>query len=153
MSAKLTPEQYLAGFPIEIRSLSQALRKLVKKVVPNVQESVYTGWRLIGYRADNEGRNVYFGYIAPSSQDVSLGFEYGILLRDPQQILKGDGSQVRYIRFRPEAKIENQIITPMIKEAVEVAVLSKEEKQDRFLQLEAEIAARSSSANDDSNLP
>ena len=75
------------------------------------------------------------------------------MLRDPQQILRGDGSQVRYIRFRPEAKIENQIITPMIKEAVEVAVLSKEEKQDRFLQLEAEIAARSSSANDDSNLP
>ncbi len=75
------------------------------------------------------------------------------MLRDPHQVLQGDGSQVRYVRFHHKNEIKSQIISPLIKEALEVAALTKEEKQDRFLQLEAEMDARSFAAEDENNLP
>jgi hypothetical protein len=50
MPAKPTPEEFLSTFPPEIQALAHELRSLVKETVPNVNESVYTGWKLIGYR-------------------------------------------------------------------------------------------------------
>lgn len=142
MSSGQSPEHFLAGFPMESRSIAQALRELVKSQVPDVQEAVYSGWNLIGYRASLGRRNVYFAYIAPTADEVSLGFEYGILIRDPQQLLEGDGNQVRKIHFVSMDQINPEKIAPLISQALEVAALTKEEKSQRALELAAETETR-----------
>jgi hypothetical protein len=139
LSDKPTPEQFLAGFPLKIRSIAQALRELVRTQVPHAREAVYPGWRLIGYRADHGDRNVYFAYIAPTADHVSLGFEWGILLPDPLGILEGDGSQVRYARFRQLEEILPEPIAPLIIQALEIAALPKDQKQQRLLEREAHL--------------
>jgi hypothetical protein len=139
LSDKPTPEQFLAGFPLEIRSIAQALRELVRAQVPEATEAVYPGWRLIGYRADHRDRNVYFAYIAPTADHVSLGFEWGILVTDPQGVLEGDGSQVRYARFRQLEEIRPEPLAPLIIQALEIAALSKDQKQQRLLEREAHL--------------
>ena len=126
---------------MEIRSIAQALRELVRAQVPHADEAVYVGWRLIGYRADHRRRNVYFAYIAPTADHVSLGFEYGILLSDPLGLLEGDGNQVRYLRYRQLDEIRPEIIAPLIREALAIAALPKEEKQQRFLERDARMDA------------
>ena len=137
MSEKPTPEQFLTGFPLEMRSIAQALRELLRAQVPQAIEAVYPGWRLIGYRADQGRRNVYFAYIAPTADHVSLGFEWGILLPDPQGVLEGDGSQVRYARFRRLEEIRPASLAPLIGQALEIAALTKDQKQQRLLEREA----------------
>src|SRR5690242_7309347 len=110
-SDRLTPEQFLATFPAEIRALTDQLRALVTRTVTEVDEAVYTGWRLIGYCVHDGGRSWYFCYIAPFEDRVTLGFDYGVLLSNDAGLLEGTGTQVRYVTIRELDDIREQELT------------------------------------------
>jgi hypothetical protein len=125
MAAKPTPEEFLSTFPPEIQMLANELRTLVKETTPNVKEAVYTGWKLIGYRVKQGRRDAYFCFIAPFSNRIMLGFEYGILLFDPELQLEGEGTQVRYLTVREKADIEPERFRVFIAESAQIALQRK----------------------------
>jgi hypothetical protein len=125
MAAKPTPEEFLSTFPPEIQVLANELRALVKETTPNVKEAVYTGWKLIGYRVKQGRRDAYFCFIAPFPNRIMLGFEYGILLFDPNLRLEGDGTQVRYLTVREKEDIEPESFRVFIAEAAQIALQRK----------------------------
>ena len=125
MAAKPTPDEFLSTFPPEIQSLANELRTLVKETVPNVKEAVYTGWKLIGYRAKKGRSDAYFCFIAPFENRVMLGFEYGVQLFDPNLWLEGDGTQVRYLTIREQKDIEREVFRAFIAEAAQIALERK----------------------------
>jgi hypothetical protein len=88
-SGRPTPEQFLAAFPPAIQALADQLRALVRQTIPNVDEAVYAGWRLIGYRLREGPRSRYFCFVAPFPDRVALGFEYGVLLANDSGLLEG----------------------------------------------------------------
>ena len=116
-----TPEQFLATFPTDIQLLAGHLRALIRRTVPNVDEAVYSGWQLIGYRVRDGGRSWYFCYIAPFENRVMLGFEYGVLLSNDAGLLEGTGTQVRYVTIREPEDIRDQELAALIAEAAAVA--------------------------------
>jgi hypothetical protein len=120
-SDRPTPEQFLATFPAEIHALANQLRALVMRTVTEVDEAVYTGWRLIGYRLRDGRRSRYFCYIAPFEERVTLGFEYGVLLSNDAGLLEGTGTQVRYVTIREPDDIREQKLAALIAEAAMVA--------------------------------
>ena len=126
-------QQFLAQYPPPIQDLANDLRQLVKITLPNIQEAVYPGWKLIGYRLPHRRQTVYVGYIAPQTNYVALGFEYGVLLTDPAGILTGSGSQVRQVIFQQVADIRPELLTPLISQAAQIATLSKEQKSHLFM--------------------
>lgn len=128
MAAKPTPDEFLSTFPPEIQSLANELRTLVKETVPNVKEAVYTGWKLIGYRAKKGRSDAYFCFIAPFENRVMLGFEYGVQLFDPNLWLEGDGTQVRYLTVREQEDIEPEVFHAFIAEAAQIALERKRSK-------------------------
>jgi hypothetical protein len=128
MPAKPTPDQFLSRFPPEIQKLANELRALVKETVPNTKESVYTGWKLIGYRVKKGRTDAYFCFIAPFENRVMLGFEYGVQLFDPNLWLEGDGTQVRYLTVREEQDIEMEVFRAFIAEAAQIALERKRSK-------------------------
>jgi len=87
----------------------------------SVDEAVYTGWRLIGYRLRDGRRSRYFCYIAPFEARVTLGFEYGVLLSNDAGLLEGTGTQVRYVTIRELDDIREQELTTLIAEAAAMA--------------------------------
>src|SRR5262245_10411474 len=99
-SGRPTPEQFLAAFPPAIQVLAEQLLALVRRIIPNVDEAVYVGWHLIGYRVREGRRSRYFCFIAPFPDRVALGFEYGVLLTNDSGLLEGDGTQVRHVTIR-----------------------------------------------------
>ena len=117
----LTPEEFLAPFPLEIQALTHDLRALIKQSIPNVIEAVYAGWKLLGYRVPIHRGSSYLGYIFPTHAQVQLGFEYGIILPDPARVLEGTGTQVRYVTFRPGVAIAREPLIALIAEAVTIA--------------------------------
>ena len=129
MAAKPTPEEFLSTFPPEIQMLANELRALVKETTPNVKEAVYTGWKLIGYRVKQGRRDAYFCFIAPFPNRIMLGFEYGILLFDPNLRLEGDGTQVRYLTVREKEDIEPESFRVFIAEAAQIALQRKAVKK------------------------
>ncbi len=90
-------EDILAEHTPEVRALVERLRKLVRETVPAAAEAAYPGWHAIGYRHLDSG---YFCGIFPQKDSVNLGFEFGVLLPDPDGLLEGAGKQVRYVTIK-----------------------------------------------------
>lgn len=91
---ELTPQAILRDYPLEIQAIAGQLRVLVKELVPEAVEKAHPGWRGIGYHHPTAG---YFCGIFPQQDEVRLLFEWGVLLAEPDNLLIGDGRQVRYI--------------------------------------------------------
>jgi hypothetical protein len=100
---RLTPEHILTGHTPEVRELCEALRSLVRAEVPEASEVAYPSWHGIGYHHPTCG---YFCAIFPVNDYVKLGFEFGVLLPDPDGLLTGDGKQIRYVNLRQQADIQ-----------------------------------------------
>jgi len=129
----MTPEQFLADYPPQIQEVAGGLRATVKQAVPEIEEKIYRGWRLIGYRVKlpeprRQSRGAYFCYIAPGAEALQLGFEYGILMADPEGLLEGEGKQVRYVTVSSTADFKRAGVSQLVVEAARVAILPKEEK-------------------------
>jgi hypothetical protein len=120
-----SPEQFLATFPTDIRALADQLRALVTRTIAEVDEAVYTGWRLIGYRVRQGRRSHYFCFIAPFEDRVTLGFEYGVLLNNDAGLLEGTGTQVRYVAIYEPEDIRERELAALIAEAAAVAATIK----------------------------
>jgi hypothetical protein len=116
-----TPEQFLAEFPPEIQALANQLRVLIKQTIPNVDEAVYPGWHLIGYRLREGKRSRYFCFVAPHPDRVALGFEYGVQMTNDAGLLEGNGTQVRYVTIHQPEDIREQELGALIAEAAMVA--------------------------------
>lgn len=114
--------EFLSGYPPTVRVLANELRKILKAAVPDVNERVYTGWKLIGYRIRAGGSDKYFGFIAPFADMVEIGFEYGALLNDPHNILNKKLKQVRSLIVRKRSDIPKRHLSALIHEAAMIAI-------------------------------
>lgn len=113
--------RFFSAYPPPIAAIGQRLRAIVRAELPDAGETVYQGWRLIGYRVPK-----YVCFIAPYPHEVRLGFEYGVSMRDPHGILEGGGTQVRHITYRDMLEIDEEVIRAYVREAVDVANLPVE---------------------------
>lgn len=135
----LPPEAFLDGFPPPMAAIATRLRRIVRGTFPDAIERVRLGWHLIGYEIPEGRRSVYFAYIAPETEHVHLGFEHGWAMRDPHGLLLGQGvtKQVRWLTFRPGDPIDQDICADLVREAAEVAAMSRAERAFRSMDREA----------------
>ena len=122
----LPPEVFLSDYPPDIQALANAVRGLVVKAVPDAIERVRIGWRLIGYDVPAGRKTRYFAFVVPEPAHVHLGFEYGIWMSDPEQLLNGAELKLRKVRFftfEPGDPVPEEVIVGYIEEAAGLAVL------------------------------
>lgn len=127
----MPPEAFLAAYPEGIRVAAERLRTIVRRAVPDAVERVRGGWRLIGYEVAAGRRSRYFAYVAPEPIHVHLGFEFGAWMADPDGLLQGAHlglKQVRYMTFTAGQPIPDAALIELTREAVRVAVLSRDQR-------------------------
>lgn len=126
------PEALLADYPPDHRNVANALRRLVKRAVPDAIERVRPGWGLIGYDVPVGRRTRYFAFIWPEPEHVHLGFEHGVLMDDPYGLLQGAGvtKQVRWLTLETVKDIP-PTADELIREAARLAVMSRSERMAR----------------------
>jgi hypothetical protein len=126
----LPPEALLDACSPPIRELAERLRAIVRRGAPGSIERVRAGWRLIGYDVPVGRRTAYFAFVAPEPGHVHLGFERGVLMDDPNQVLVGRGvtRQVRWLTFRPGDEVDEDVVLPLVREAARVATLSRAQR-------------------------
>jgi hypothetical protein len=98
-----------------VRRLVQAARRRVLSAVPGATERLRAGWGLLGYDAPR-----YFAFVAPMPDHVRIGFERGVLLRDPAGLLEGQGVQVRHVVVRRASELRNPALAALLREAAEL---------------------------------
>jgi hypothetical protein len=121
-----TPDQFLIGFPPPMRDLANRLRDLVKQTLPDSTEQVKVGWKLIGWYVPGKTKPIYAGFIIPHSDHVTLGFEYGVLLDAPSELLKGGNEKLKRVRYLPlksAKEIRTKLFKGLIAQAAEAALL------------------------------
>ena len=124
-----SPEAFLAPYPDPIRDAANRLREIVQRTVPGAIEAVRPGWHLIGYSVPAEGRSPYFGFVAPGHVHVHLGFEYGMLIDDPDGELGGTGlRQVRFFTFRHPDEVRERQVGRYIRDAARLATMSRAQR-------------------------
>lgn len=94
-----TVEAFLAPYTPDVRDLALGARALILSVLPDATEHVYPGWKTIGYGC-GAGMARQICYIAPGKAAVSLGFNQGTALPDPQGLLTGTGKLLRHVKLR-----------------------------------------------------
>jgi hypothetical protein len=129
------PDIWLERVPPDMQALANALRALMHETVPEVDEAVYTGWGVLGYRIYIGKRRVYLGFVHPTRDYVSIGFEWGVFLPDPEHLLEGDDlKQVRFMTFRSIDDIPRAALAQFIAGAFEIAKLPQSIKRQRLLE-------------------
>ena len=132
----IPPELFLDGFPPGIRAAAERLRGVVITAVPDAIERVRPGWRLIGYDVPAGRRSRYFAFIAPEVEHVHLGFEYGVWMVDPYNLLHGARlklRKVRYVTYRPGDPIPEPALLDYTQDAAALATMSGTERMARDL--------------------
>jgi hypothetical protein len=124
-----SPEAFLAPYPDPIRDAANRLREIVLRTVPAAIEAVRPGWHLIGYSVPAGRRTAYFGFVAPEPIHVYLGFEYGMLIDDPDGELGGtDLRQVRFITFHHPDEVRERQVGRFIRDAARLAAMSRAQR-------------------------
>ena len=112
MKAYASFEEYLAGQTPRNQAVIRALRTFVKRVAPQLQESVKWGngcW--IQGKAP-----VAYVYSAPDH--VQFGFFGGSALKDPMGLLNGKGKFVRHIKVGKRSDIDEIAFGALLRQAV-----------------------------------
>jgi hypothetical protein len=127
----VTPEELLAPYPPPLRETGEALRRLVKQVLPEAIEGVRAGWRLIGYDVPVRRGTRFCAWVWPEFEHVHLGFEHGVLLDDPDGILRGAElrlKRVRYLTFTSADEIDAEACAAFLRGAARLVGLSRTER-------------------------
>jgi len=115
----VTPEDILARHTPAVRKLSERLRRLVIKTIPDADEVAYPVWHGIGYRHPEVG---YFCGIFPYEDHVKLYFEFGVMFDDPDGLLEGEGKQTRYVYVKSPKDIRVGSLEQLLQQATSLRI-------------------------------
>jgi hypothetical protein len=130
------PELLLERYSPAIRRAVDRLRAVVKRAVPEAIERVRPGWGLIGYDVPVGKKSRYFAFVWPEPEHAHLGWEYGIWMDDPENILRGahiNLRKVRYVTYEPGEAIPEAALVRYTRHAAQLATMSREERLAREL--------------------
>jgi len=111
MKSYATFDEYLADQVPRNQNNIRALRKFVKRIAPQLQESVKWGngcWI--------KGK-VPVAYVYSADDHVQFGFFRGSALRDPKGLLNGQGKFVRHIKVFKRADIDETEFAALLRQA------------------------------------
>src|SRR5262249_50087850 len=111
MKAYATFAKYLADQSPRNQGIIRALRKFVKQVAPQLQESVKWG-KVCWVKG-----KVPVAYVYSARDHVQFGFFRGATLRDPEGLLQGEGKFVRHIKLSRQADFDEEAFKALLRQA------------------------------------
>jgi hypothetical protein len=128
VSAARQLDGFIARFPPPMAKLTKAILKTMRDRLPGAVEMVYdkANTLVIGFCPDNRASNV-INSIAVYSNWVNLYFFEGDSLPDPEGILQGSGTIVRFIRITNPADLDR----PAVKAVMAAALRASDPPLDR----------------------
>jgi hypothetical protein len=138
ISEKDTAEEQLAAFLAKydepVRVLARKLRKKMQKRLPGMLEMVYDNYNflVIGYGPSERPSEAIFSLVM-APRWVTLCFLEGVLLKDPNKLLKGSGNQVRNARLLAAEDFDEPRLQALMDQAIELSEVPLDPKQKRRL--------------------
>jgi hypothetical protein len=113
-AAPRTADDLLARYPEHIQELAAHARHFVRRVLPDINESVDAAAPLFGY-GHGPGYRGAVATLILSQTGVKLGLVGGARMPDPRGLLEGTGKVHRYIQLRSLKDLEQPGISTLLK--------------------------------------
>jgi len=91
-----------------LRRVARALRSFVKKTVPDTRETV-NAWGIPTFEAPDP-----FCFYMAGRNHVTFGFHFGTSLNDPESLLEGTGKNIRHVKLRTVADLEQRSLRELV---------------------------------------
>lgn len=110
---------FITRFPPPMAKLTKAVLKKMRERLPGAVELVYdkTSSLVIGFCPDERASNA-INSMAVYTNWINLYFFEGDSLPDPEGVLQGNGTMVRYIRIASPADLERPAVKAVMAEAL-----------------------------------
>jgi len=108
----------VAAYSPEVQEVAYRLHTLIFEIHPEVVEVLWVNQKIAGYGVGPKKMTEHYGYIAPQSKHVNLGFNHGASLPDPEGLLEGTGKALRHVKVHTLAEAENPDLQQLLHEAV-----------------------------------
>ena len=92
----------------ELRNVARALRSFVKKSVPGTKLTV-NAWGIPTFEAPDP-----FCFYMAGKNHVTFGFHFGTSLKDPESLLEGTGKNIRNVKLRTVADLEQKSLRELV---------------------------------------
>ena len=113
---------FIAKFDPKVAKLIRELRVAVRKRFPAAIELVYDNYNFLVFAfCTTERASDCLVSLAANAHGVTLFFNWGVKLPDPQRILQGSGKQVRWIRLEGAAVLKSPEVEALLRASVEQA--------------------------------
>ena len=103
-------DEWFAALPPDRRRIAELLRAAILACAPGVVEA-YKWSRPCYSKADG-----MFCYLFNSRHHLTIGFDQGTSLRDPDGLLEGEGKQMRHVKIHPAA-FDQPAVEELIRQA------------------------------------
>jgi len=110
--------KFLKPFDKKVQTTALQLREFVLDMLPGSNELIYDNYNAlaIGYSLTDKQKEM-FCHIAVYSKYVNIGFDRGVDLDDPKQILKGTGNRIRHITVTDFETFQKSYVKTLLKQA------------------------------------
>nr|WP_295866671.1 DUF1801 domain-containing protein [uncultured Chitinophaga sp.] len=108
---------FLDGYPASVAGRVQALRGMLKKMLPDITEQLDLPARMIAFTYGQRYTEMVCTII-PSQKGVKLGFYKGNELPDPAGILQGTGKLSRYVEIHDEGVLQSASLKKLVEAAL-----------------------------------
>lgn len=118
-SAEAHLRTIIAKFAPDSLRLISAVRKALRKRLPTSHELIYEyrSWLVVSFSPSEQGFEGVFG-IRADADGVQLYFNRGKELPDPEKLLRGSASLVRYIDLENAATLTRPAVVKLAEEAI-----------------------------------
>jgi len=122
----LSPSRQLEGFlgryAPEVRALARTALGRLRRLLPGAVQLVYDNYNAlaIGFGPTERASQAIVS-LALYPRWVSLFFLNGVVLDDPNRLLKGSGNRVRHVVLKSASQLDEPAILALLREALERA--------------------------------
>jgi hypothetical protein len=108
----------LARYDEKVQKLALAARKLILEEAPQASEFVYEVYTIADHFTLTDRPGDAFVFTTTHANWVNLGFNFGALLPDPSDLLKGEGKLIRHVRIGETADLDVPGVRELVRDAM-----------------------------------
>lgn len=115
MKENIKFEEAIQTFPKEMQEIARQARNLIYKILPEVVEVVWVPQKNTGFGTGIKKKTEHFCWLMPATNHVNLGFNYGVELPDPTNLLEGTGKLFRHIKIKSVEQLKDKDLINLLK--------------------------------------
>lgn len=115
--------KFMLPYPDRVKAAALWLREFVWDLYPETNELIYDNYNAVafGWSPTDKAGDVFCS-IAVCSDHVNFGFNRGVDIADPDNILLGKGNQYRYIQIREKDDFPEEYIKQLLAAAYQNSI-------------------------------